>query len=167
MQLPATMARNDSPQSLRHPELNLNAALLAALLALATNACALSPPKSFIQTFDEPGRWASIEIKTGQTKEDVWRTVVDTLAQKFDLEVLEKDSGYVRTSWKYTYVYDGRVVSRYRARIVVKFRDAWRTMQVKCEANWLEGGGWTQGYDTRLLEDAYGDLQGKVGFVRR
>ena len=128
----------------------------------------LKPPTTFVKTFDEPGTWRTIIVRPGVSTDKVWESLVDTLARKFDLEVIEKDSGYVRTSWKYTYVRQGSVVNRYRARIVVKTKgEGWDKLQVKCEANWLGDGGWILGYDMRLLEDTYGDLQGKLGTVRR
>ena len=128
----------------------------------------LKPPTTFVKTFDEPGTWKTIIVRPGLSGSKVWELMIDTLARKFDLEVIEKDSGYLRTSWKYTYVRRGTVVDRYRARIVVKTKgENWEKLQIKCEANWLGDGGWILGYDLRLLEDTYGDLQGKLGTVRR
>ena len=117
---------------------------------------------------DESGIWKTIEVREGMTKDVIWRVIVDSLSQKFDLEVLDKDSGYLRTSWKYTYIVGKYVSERYRARIIVKtVGSEWKTVQVKSEANWLERHGWVMGYDSRLLEDVYGDLQGRIGRVRR
>ena len=127
-------------------------------------------PKTFVKTFDEPGVWKAIEIRDDLAKDQMWRLVVDTVSQRHDLEVLEKESGYLRTSWKYTYITPrvGSISEKYRSRIVVKFLgDNWKTVQVKCESNWLDRGGWVMGYDTRILEDIYGDLQGKIGRIRR
>ena len=142
--------------------------LLLLFLAIAFVGCLVFPPDTFIKTFDEPGIWKSVEIREGITKDDLWKIVVDSLSQKYDLEVLEKDSGYLRSSWKYTYIIRGTVSDKYRSRIIVKFvGDDWEVAQVKCESNWLETRGWILGYDTRLLEDVYGDIQGRVGRIRR
>jgi hypothetical protein len=140
------------------------------MIALASPGCfAQHPPETFVKTFDEPGTWKSVEVREELSKDALWRALVDGLSQSFDLEVLDKESGYIRTSWKYNYVILDRVTDRYRSRMIVKCRDEnWGTIQVKCEANWLEGDrGWIVGYDTRLLEDVYGDLQGRVGRSRR
>ena len=143
--------------------------IVVSFLCLFTGC--MAPPASFMRTHDDPGIWKSIDVREGLLKDDLWRTVVDTLSQKYDLEVITKDSGYVRTSWKYTYIIPDRniVSDRYRSRIIVKFSgEAWNVLQVKCESNWLEPkAGWVLGYDTRLLEDVYGDLQGRVGRIRR
>jgi len=101
----------------------------------------LRPPPNFISTHDEAGTWANIEVRDGlrKDKEALWRKTVDTLTAKFDLEVLEKESGYIRTSWKYTYVQGNQVVDRYRARIIVKFKGEVRRTSSRTEvvANFL------------------------------
>jgi len=143
------------------------------LILIVFCSCMSYPPATFVKTFDEPGMWKSIETKDGVEKAVLWRTIVDALTQQFDLEILDKDSGYIRTSWKYTYIQQGLVSQNYRSRIVLKFvGDDWKVVQVKCESNWLEsssfrGSGWVLGYDSKLLEDVYGDLQGRVGRIRR
>jgi len=139
--------------------------LIAGLIA----GCARRPgwPDTFQRTLDEAGVWKTIEVREDLSKDDLWRSVVDSIAQKFDLEVVEKDSGYLRTSWKYTAV-RGHITPMYRSRIVLKIPGGSREIvQVKCESNWTQGYGWIVGYDTRVLEDVYGDIQGRVGRVRR
>ena len=142
--------------------------IIVCIMVLALAGCA-TPPRTFMRTHDEPGIWKSVEIMDGMTNDKAWEILVDTLSQEYDLEVLEKDAGYLRTSWKYTYVSGGKVVDRYRSRIVVKLTGSpdWTKVQVKCESNWLDNEGWILGYDVRLLEDIYGDIQGKLGRVRR
>jgi len=144
------------------------------MIILTLVSCTSFPPATFVKTYDEPGMWKSIEVKEGMEKQDLWRTIVDALAHQFDLEVIDKDSGYVRTSWKYTYIQQGLVNQNYRSRIVLKvLGEDWKIVQVKCESNWLEEGGmgrpagWILGYDSKLLEDVYGDLQGRIGRIRR
>jgi hypothetical protein len=138
------------------------------ILLLFVISCALKPPVSFIKTFDESGTWKTVETREKLDKSEMWRLVVDTLTQKYDLEVVQKDSGYIRTSWKYTYIINERIVENYRSRIVVKMLgEDWKSLQVKCESNWLSKHGWEIGYDVRLLQDAFSDIQGKVGRVVR
>ena len=142
----------------------LSCIAICILICFACN----QPPETFLKTYDEPGVWKSIEVREGLTKEDAWKTVVDAIAQKFDLEVLDKESGYLRTSWKFSYIIQGKVSDKYRSRIIIKFQSGEaKLIQVKSEANWLETDGWILGYDTRLLEDVYGDLHGRIGRVRR
>lgn len=67
--------------------------------------------------------------------------IVDTVALKYDLEVIEKDSGYLRSTWKYTTT--GRkdsssrvVVDNYRSRVIIKM-DGNGKARVKSESSWL------------------------------
>lgn len=140
---------------------------LVAMFTLIIAGCGLQPPTTFIKTFDTSSNWRSIEVREELERAQIWTIMVDTLSQTYDLEVINDSAGYIRTSWKYTYIKNGNVISNYRSRIVVKAVDNWAQVQVKCESNWLSEEGWEVGYDSRLLEDAYGDLQGKIGRVRR
>lgn len=137
------------------------------LAALTLTGCAASRPKTFVTTANESGIWKAIEVREGAQRGVLWSTVVDALSSKFDLEVLDKESGYVRTGWNNTIASSGKNSQRYRARIITKFNSDFTVLQVKSEANWLDDGVWVNGYDTRVLEDVYGDLQGRIGRVRR
>ena len=150
-----------------NPKLIIVTLLVVCLLA-GCAAMLNKPPKTFMRTYDEPGIWKSIEVREGLSKDELWRTVVDAISQQFDLEVLEKESGYLRTSWKYTFLVGKQISEKYRTRIIIKFvGEEWKTVQIKSESNWLEKEGWILGYDTMLLEDVFGDIQGRIGRVRR
>lgn len=142
--------------------------LIVLLFIFLQSGCFHIPPNTFVRTYDEPGMWKSVEVREGLEQIKLWRTVVDTLTRKYDLEVIDRESGYVRTSWKHTYVVQGAVSERYRSRIVLKFvGEKWEQLQIKCESNWLAQSGWMLGYDTRLLEDVFGDIQGRIGRIIR
>ncbi len=47
--------------------------------------------------------WASVELREDVEYERAWDAVVDTLIRRFDVEVLSKEDGYVRTNWLYTW----------------------------------------------------------------
>lgn len=138
------------------------------MVALIMAGCS-SLPRTFVATRGDTGEWKVLEIREGMTNEQVWAIFVDTLSQKYDLEVIQKDGGYIRTAWKYTYLDGDKVSDRYRTRFVVKLSGSpsWDKAQLKCESNWLEDEGWISGYDSQLLEEMYGDIQGKIGRVRR
>jgi hypothetical protein len=130
-------------------------------------ACAaVRTPATFVRyttgTFDEPGAWKSIEVREGISKDNLWRAAFDALAEKYDIEAAWKENGYIRTGWKYT-------GDRYLSRITLRMLgDDWATLKVRCEAMLTITPGYAiYGQDTRLLQDVYGDLQGRVGRVRR
>jgi hypothetical protein len=161
------------------------AILFMVAVALVQVGCGGSKrPTSFVMTPNESGIWKSIEVREGATRAVLWSTVVDALSSKFDIEVLDKESGYVRTGWNSTIVTSGgggggsisrlgarsaakASENRYRSRIMTKFNADFSVLQIKSEANWLDEGNWVVGYDTLILDDIYGDLQGRIGRVRR
>lgn len=156
--------------------------LLLVAMTMLQAGCASSRPASFVTTPNESGIWKSIDVRDGAARAVLWSTVVDALSSKFDLEVLDKESGYVRTGWNSTIVRSeggggglrirgarpaGGTQNSYRARIITKFNADFSILQIKSEAQWLDDGVWVTGYDTLILEDIYGDLQGRIGRVRR
>jgi hypothetical protein len=137
---------------------------LGALLLIASG-CA---PRSFVRS--EPG-WKVIELRDGLRGQydTAWQTTVDTVARNWDIEMMDKESGYIRTAWKHGI--SGGSYSRYRGRVSVKYPgrpDADR-LEVKTEAQWLAwhwGGqdySWIIGFDSNLQRDVYAALAGRLG----
>lgn len=124
-----------------------------------------SAPSSFSKTV-EPG-WSTIEVRDDMEYEDAWQEVVDVLAKKFELEMIAKDGGYARTSWIYTWWKAGEITENYRVRAVIKFDPDKDALSVKTEANYLDGGEWVPGTDTRLLQTVKTDIMGVVGRTTR
>lgn len=136
--------------------------LLSSLLVLflAVSACA---PKTFVKTLEST--WATTELRDDITYDEAWNSVVDTLVKDFDMEVLSKRDGYIRTNWLYTWT--GEIDQDYRVRVTCKFSPDRETLQMKSEAEYRGARGWTRGYDTRLLSTLKSDIMGKVGRTTR
>lgn len=131
-------------------------------LTILVSGCA---PRTFMKS--APG-WKAVELHEGlKGQYDVaWEKAVDTIAKKWDIEMMDKDSGYLRTSW--TPGVSGGDRGRYRARITVKFSDigAPRMLEVRTQAQWLEDPGreiWIEGYDTAYERLVYTTLAGRLG----
>ena len=131
-------------------------------------SCA-SQPTTFVETHDEVGVWKAINLHNNygifQNKnQEIWRRVVDVLSEKYDLEVLDRPSGYLRTSWKYLLLDDSQ--EKYRSRVIIKMQGTlWHTAKLKTEAQWWDNSRqvWITGYDTAILEEIYQDIQGRIG----
>lgn len=139
--------------------------LLASLL-LITGTIAISgctAPKTFVKTM-EPA-WASVELRTDVEYEKAWAAVVDTLVKKFDLAVISKEDGYIRTGWLYTWT--GKVMENYRVRVTVKFSPDKQKCEIKSEAEYGGSGAWVMGYDSRLLSTIKTDVMGTIGRTTR
>ena len=136
--------------------------LILLLIALVTAGCA---PKSFVKS--SPG-WKVIEVRDALHNDcgKAWQTAVDTIARNWDIEMMDKESGYLRTAW--TYGISGGVYNRYRGRLTVKFPSGQECekLELKTEAQWLEDayyGNWISGFDTSFNRDVYGALSGRLG----
>lgn len=134
--------------------------ILIAFIVIAAVSCA-SVPQSFVRIMEPT--WAGIEIREGMSYEQAWQEVVDVLAKKFELEMISREGGYVRTSWIYTWWKKGELTEKYRVRAIVKFSPDRKKIDVKTEANYLEKSGWIVGTDTRLLQTVKTDLMGVIG----
>ena len=139
----------------------LTVAMLAGV-ALAAG-CA---PQTFVK---QPSGWKSIELREPLRNDysEAWQTAVDTIARDYDIELLDKDSGYLRTTWKHGI--SGGSMQRYRGRLTLKFdsvKDPAKA-EVKTEASWYEDSafyeGWVFGYDSQFERDIYGALSGRLG----
>jgi hypothetical protein len=136
---------------------------VAAVLVVVIVGCAIAP-KTFIVTMEPT--WATIEWKENIDYEKAWVLVSDLLIKRFDLEMINKESGYIRTNWLYSWT--GRLTQNYRVRVTVKFNKEKHSVEVKSEANYMRTNGeWVAGSDTRLLETLKTDIMGSVGRVTR
>ena len=95
-----------------------------------------------------------------------WQKTVDTIARDYDIEMLDKDSGYLRTAWLYGI--SGGVYNRYRGRLTVKYPEVNNPekIEVKTDAAWLVDvsyGRWEMGWDRDFQRDVYTALSGRLG----
>lgn len=124
------------------------------------SACA---PATFVKTSQV--NWNTIELRDSLKYKDAWKIVVDTIGQKFDLEVVNQESGYLRTGWDYKWT--GEINESYRVRSLVKFSPDQRSLQVRSEAEYLTRNGWVMGEDGRLSQTLKSDLMGKLGRITK
>lgn len=131
------------------------------VLGLLASGCA---PKTFVRS--SPG-WKVIELRPGLLKnyDEAWQTTVDTVARDWDIEILDKQSGYLRTAWLYGI--SGGPYERYRGRLTVKFPQVKEPekAELKTEAQWLEDRplGWVSGFDSAFQRDVFTALSGRLG----
>jgi len=130
-------------------------------MIVALTGCA---PRSFVRS--APG-WKVIELRDGlkNNYDDAWQRTVDTIARNWDIEILDKDSGYLRTAWLHGIV--GASYERYRGRLTIKYPEVKSPdkMEVKTDAQWLATRplGWIGGFDSTFQRDVYSALSGRLG----
>lgn len=117
-------------------------------------------PATFVR--QAPG-WKSIELRDGLQYDTAWGAVVDVVSQDYDIEVLSKDSGYLRTGWKSGI--SGGDTQRYKGRLTVKFPPEHNQVRVKTEAQWFnpQTGQMIEGFDSLMNRDVYTAIGGVLG----
>jgi hypothetical protein len=143
---------------------------LLCVCALHTIGCA---PSSF-QKGSSSG-WKSIALQDDLVSDydQAWQKVIDTIAREWDIEIMDKNSGYLRTSWQYGISgVSGSLTNRYAGRLTIKFptvKPPVEKVDLKTDARWLEVDGWTgasywvNGFDTGYQRDVFGALSGRLG----
>ena len=142
--------------------------LIFILLTSFVVSCALfgslkKAPTGFVKT-NEVG-WSTIQLRDGLKFDKAFDAVLDVVAKRFEMEVISKEGSYARSLWSFRWgECEG---STYRTRVIFKFSPDKKNVEVKTEAEWLNGNKWQTGYDTRLLETIKQDIGGVVGRVTR
>lgn len=137
-----------------------NALKLICLCAIMYFVTACGGPSSFVKVIDPTNaKWHNIELRDRLKYEDAWKLTVDTIAQKFDIEVVSQDSAYLRTAWDRKWT--GKYTDFYAVRATIKFSPDRKYLQIKSEATYKD----TAGEDERLTQTLKNDLMGKVGRV--
>ncbi|MFW5800356.1 MAG: hypothetical protein ACOCV8_06055 [Spirochaetota bacterium] len=147
--------------------------ILVILLLIVVNISSCSAmfgpttPKSF--SVNEPG-WVDMELRQDLERETLLTRMTEVITREnYEPEIISKDTGYLRTKWKYGLTTGGgKIVDYYRTRITLQISTDYTKVSINCEANLLEKGMWgetywTQGTDTQVLEDIKDAIKGVVG----
>jgi hypothetical protein len=112
-------------------------ALIAGVMLMS--ACA---PATFVRTMDP--HWNTITIRRGLSADQAWDSVVDLAAKRFDIEVISKENGYLRTGWSHSWT--GTLSDVYKVRAIIKFNPDKTRIEVKSEAQYLSRRGFKPGW---------------------
>ena len=136
--------------------------LIISSVMLILFGCA-SAPVSFTTT--QTSSWSAVEIRKDVDYNRAWNTAYELLVKNFDIEAANREDGYIRTAWLYTW--SGEYLSAYRVRLTVKFSPDRANLQFRPEAQFRSGENWLVGTDTRLVSTIKTDLMGTVGRTTR
>lgn len=146
------------------------------LVLLVSFALAGGIPKALKSRFviSDPV-WREIPIKKALQGdyEKIWQTGVSTILENnFDIATMEKESGYIRTTWN-----EGVVVLGgkwyYKVQISLKYtseNNTYPKLRIQVAGELAKGGkkGVSQfyrGYDSIILQTFFQDLQSKLGEI--
>ncbi len=124
-------------------------------------SCGAVKPKSFVQATDG-GTWSSIMIREDLSYDQAFNEVIDVVARRFEMDMISKDGGYGRTNWCYTWNDNGKFTEKYRTRVIFKFSNDRKKVDIKTEAEFGGEPKWIRGFDTRLLSTIKQDISGAV-----
>jgi hypothetical protein len=158
--------------------------LLPALLACALLACktthapkpvtgptegaaaagpAATAPATFVRTTAEAPAIRNVEVRDGLTHQQAMRTLVDALSERYVVDVVDPRAGFAMTTWQANLMREGVPDLRYRTRVVARFVDDWRSLQLRSEARWARGEEADIGYDVAQLDSIAAVMRGKLG----
>lgn len=126
--------------------------LVACSLFMFVGCAALFAPAGFIT---KPAGWNTIEMRKDITRDTAWSTFVSAISGNYDIEVLEKESGYLRTTW----LTEGNTANRVIGKI-----ESNNTLRFKVESRYYDilSKQWITGYVNSITESVKEDLQGRL-----
>ena len=130
--------------------------VLSAFLLLLSGCFSTS---TFVKSVNP--NWAGITVRADQTYDQAWDATADYLVKRFDMDLLSRTDGYLRTHWLYTW--KGEYDKKYRVRVALKFSADRKTLEIKTEAQKGGENKWVLGYDTQLRESIRAELTDLIG----
>lgn len=109
-----------------------------------------------------PIRWVSTPEYSDLDYDKAWQVIVSTITEDFEIDVIEKDSGYLMTAWKSVSATMGEQLEGYekagvRVTCKVEKRDPFR-LKLKVQRGVLDAGSWQpksgdEKWEQELLEE--------------
>jgi hypothetical protein len=135
----------------------------AAFLLVLLAGCGLGAPDSFMQMNRQ--YWEPMDLKPSLKYDDAWQRVIYIITKKFELEMISKEDGYVRSSYGQSYFSEDLQNERYQIRIVAKFTPDRKKFEFKIESRIWDGKIWHNGSDVRVAANMRKDFQNSIGEV--
>ncbi len=133
--------------------------LLMVWVIMLTSIAGCGGPPNFVKSPEVS--WAAVPVRSDITYDRAWDALIGLLVRHFDMEVLSKEDGYLRTTWYYRWT--GKLTEDYRVRVIAKFNTDRTACEIKAEAEYGGPGDWVMGTDTRLLQEVQGAMLGTIG----
>ncbi len=104
--------------------------------------------------------WMRVQIHENFDYNKAFSTALDLLSEKYEMEMINKDGGYARTTWNYYRKSNGRQDDKKRVRVTLKFNHDRTQCSIKTEVQKSKKDEWINGYDTKLGQQIREDIQG-------
>jgi hypothetical protein len=136
--------------------------VLLMATVLLPSCTSMMQPSSFVKATDG-GSWSTIFIREDLEYDKAFDEILDICAKRFEMDMISKEAGYIRTNWVYTWGTNGKYSDKYRTRATFKFSPDKTKLDIKTEAEFATMSGWIRGFDTGLLQTVKQDVSGVVG----
>ncbi|MCR4665323.1 MAG: hypothetical protein K5660_08165 [Paludibacteraceae bacterium] len=103
--------------------------------------------------------WMHVQINESFDYDQAFETAVEILSDKYEMGMIKKDGGYVRTAWNFYRKTRGTLDKKVRIRITLKFNDDRTQVAVKTEVQKLIFKEWVDGYSNVLGYQVRKELQ--------
>lgn len=135
------------------------------IAGMLISGCGGGAPDSFMRMTKQ--YWEVVDIKPSIKYEDAWERVIYIITKKFELEMISKEDGYVRSAFGPSYFTEDMQNDKYQVRIVVKFTPDHRKMEFKIESRIWDGKIFQNGSDVRVAANMRRDFMNSLGEPQR
>ncbi len=108
--------------------------------------------------------WQKILVSEHFTFEKSFVVVMDLISDKYEMDMINKDGGYIRSAWSFLAKKNGKKDNTKRMRITIKWNHDRTQIQVKTECQHLKGEEWIEGEDSSISTQIREDIQGVLGY---
>lgn len=108
--------------------------------------------------------WAKIQLNDHLSYDQAFAMVLELVTDKYEMEMISKDGGYIRSAWNACKDKKGRKIKDQRFRVTIKFNHDRTQIQVKTECQHLKKGEWEDGEDSVLSRQLKDDVRGVLGY---
>ena len=140
-------------------KISLRIVIVSLLVIVA--GCGLGAPDSFMQMNRQ--YWETMDIKASVKYEDAWQRVIYIITKKFELEMISKEDGYVRSAYGQSYFTEDLQNEKYQIRIVAKLTPDRKKLEFKIESRMWDGKIWHNGSDVRVAANMRKDFLNSLG----
>ena len=138
--------------------MKINYALGLLLIASVSlfSGCGTGAPESFMRMTKQ--YWEVVDVKQSIKYDDAWQRVIYIVTKKFELEMISKEDGYVRSAFGPSYFTEDMTNDKYQVRIVAKFTPDRKKVEYKIESRIWTGKIWENGSDVRVAANMRKDF---------
>ncbi len=138
--------------------------LILIVIMILLAGCSGKTPPTF--TSASSPVWLVYEVREDLDDEEIWQTINEIiLDNNYQIEFIDREIGYVRTGWRYSFDQDYR--GNYRSMVEAKLSSSEDQLKVKIMSQYRKDNYWTSGTDSKLVDSIKADIMGHITRISR